>query len=206
MSRQEFESSNFRVLAQYIGVFGTPMNSRRDAIDMTAPVMSSHATKCETIAMTAPVVSARRALENGGGEEMKLAFILPQHYSLGSAPTPLDSRVTLREVKARVVASHCFSGNAHMSECTQRMEALRSKLQNDGWKLDHSLKEGQFELGTLFTCFTRTKVQILTQKRLLARYNPPFTIPFLKTNEIHLALDDESEAVSGAAAPQRQTV
>jgi hypothetical protein len=202
MSRQEFESTNFRVLAQYIGVFGTPMNSRRDAIGMTAPVMSSHATaatKCETIAMTAPVVSARRALENGGGEELKMAFILPQHYSLGSAPTPLDSRVTLREVKARVVASHCFSGNAHMSECTQRMEALRSKLQKDGWKLDNSEKEGHFELGTQFTCFTSTKVQILTQKELLARYNPPFTIPFLKTNEIHLVLDDESEAVSEAA-------
>ena len=75
---------------------------------------------------------------------------------------------------------------------------MRSRLQKDGWKLDHSEKEDHFELGTQFTCFTSKKVQILTHKELLARYNPPFTIPFLKTNEIHLALDDESEAVSAA--------
>ena len=76
---------------------------------------------------------------------------------------------------------------------------MRSRLQKDGWKLDHSEKEGHFEPGTQFTCFVSTKVKILTKKELLVRYNPPFAILFLKTNEIHLALDDESEAVSETA-------
>lgn len=54
MSRKEFQSASFNVLAKYIGVFTTPQNriaeNKPQAIPMTAPVV------LEKIPMTSPVI------------------------------------------------------------------------------------------------------------------------------------------------------
>ena len=67
-SQRDFDSAHFRVLAQYIGVFGTPANRRRgggeetaERMDMTAPVISERKSAhsgSEAMGMTAPVISA----------------------------------------------------------------------------------------------------------------------------------------------------
>eukprot|EP00051_Salpingoeca_urceolata_P009653 m.117298 g.117298 ORF g.117298 m.117298 type:complete len:131 (+) comp16396_c0_seq6:420-812(+) len=57
-TRADFDNQAFRVLANYIGVFGTPKNKAAttgdepSAVAMTAPVVSG-----EQVAMTAPVLS-----------------------------------------------------------------------------------------------------------------------------------------------------
>lgn len=114
--------------------------------------------------MTAPVISAGTE-----GQECRLAFILPQQYSLATAPIPLDPRVALREVGARTVAVKRFSGNCPAEHVQQQAEELRGELARDGYSLHASAQAGEYEL---------------------ARYNPPFTIPILKTNEVHLLLDE----------------
>ena len=116
------------------------------------------------IAMTAPVFESAGADSAQGA---KMAFMLPSEFDLSSAPVPTDKAVSLRQVPARLVASIRYSGRwtqKNVDKFTRRLEAhLR----------DASIKHS----GDFAT----------------AVYNPPFTPPFMRRNEIHveIELDDE---------------
>merc|ERR1719230_1205393 len=100
----------FRMLARYIGAFGTPENEGASG-------------KPESIKMTAPVVT--------GAEESDsywMSFIVPKTWSLDTLPRPRDERVVLKDVPERVVASHYFSGNCTDESVSRKEEALRGAL------------------------------------------------------------------------------
>ena len=121
------ENEMFRILARYIGVFGTPENtalSTPETIAMTAPVLSTP----ETIAMTAPV------LNTGGQQSMSMSFVLPNKYQKAQeAPQPTDSRVKLIEVPERFVAVKTFSGTVSMEEATIMADEFKHDLENKGF-------------------------------------------------------------------------
>ncbi|GFQ07824.1 heme-binding-like protein at3g10130 chloroplastic [Phtheirospermum japonicum] len=58
------KDGGFTILANYIGAFGKPQNTKPEKIEMTAPVITKKASSSEEIAMTAPVVT-----KSGGGGE-----------------------------------------------------------------------------------------------------------------------------------------
>ena len=135
------ENEMFRILARYIGVFGTPENtalSTPKTIAMTAPVLSTP----ETIAMTAPVLSTPETiamtapvLNTGGGQQsMSMSFVLPNKYQKAQeAPQPTDSRVKLIEVPERFVAVKTFSGTVSMEEATIMADEFKHDLENKGF-------------------------------------------------------------------------
>ncbi|CAH9068064.1 unnamed protein product [Cuscuta europaea] len=109
----------------------------------------------EKIEMTAPVVT------KGGGEgkSVTMQFILPAKYTRADeAPKPLDERVVIREEGERKFAVVRFSGRTTDSVVQEKVESLKKCLERDGYRVI-----GDFEL---------------------ARYNPPWTLPPLRTNEI----------------------
>jgi len=146
------ENNGFRVLAKYIGVFGTPNNEGTKALAMTAPVIS----RPEQIRMTAPVVTQEQA--------GTMAFVMPKEYTMQTIPKPTDPAITLREIPAKKAAVLTFSWNMGQGDGERRLDELLELLRRDGvsWKQDDR-GEAVWEV---------------------ARYNPPFTVPFLKTNEL----------------------
>jgi hypothetical protein len=154
------DGAGFRDLAGYI--FGG--NKRRDdsgnsqKIAMTAPVLTeSNSTTNVKIAMTAPV------LTESDTKSVKMAFVLPAEYtSLDQLPTPTNPRVHLKEIPSMVMAVHTFSGSASDAQVTTKTEEMRAWLSRDGVVLAEDAKP------------------------VLARYNPPWTLWFLRTNEIML--------------------
>ncbi|WOL14936.1 heme-binding-like protein, chloroplastic [Canna indica] len=150
----------FMILANYIGALGQPQNVRPEKIAMTAPVITKAAAAPEKIAMTAPVVTT--SSDSGGAVTMQ--FVLPSKYTRAEeAPAPLDKRVVVRsegEAKYGVVR---FSGVATDKVVLERVEQLRRSLERDGHKV-----VGDF---------------------VLARYNPPWTLPPLRTNEVMLPVE-----------------
>mgnify|MGYP003565600364 CR=1 FL=1 len=88
---------------------------------MTAPVTSTLADGGAEIAMTAPVTS-----EPAGEGTWRVAFIMPEEWSMDTLPAPNDARVELREIPARRVAVIRFNGL--MGE--RRVEEKLSELQN----------------------------------------------------------------------------
>lgn len=156
------DNGMFRLLATYIGVYGTPMNrgmnstsSQPQQIAMTAPVISSVP---KQIAMTAPVVST---------SENHMAFVLPKEYtSKDMAPKPTDPRVELHDVPERLLAVKTFSGNHDYDSAKTIAIEFQKEIENFG-----------------LTCKTRGEWQ-------LARYNPPFTLWWLRTNEIWIDIEE----------------
>lgn len=166
------DNSPFMILAKYIGVFGDPQNEGAEKISMTAPVVMQDAKKTEgtAIAMTAPVMMS----ENKDGEKM-MEFVLPAEYdSMDKIPKPTNPQVHIKEVPAQAGAVHRFNGS--MRSETNRATALKlaAQLRKDGLEeIDDSFALSHFQFWG---------------------YNPPFTLPMFRRNEVWVPLTDEQAA------------
>ncbi|KAJ4834744.1 hypothetical protein Tsubulata_012577 [Turnera subulata] len=173
------KDGGFMVLANYIGALGNPQNTKPEKIAMTAPVITK-TTEGEQIAMTAPVITKTTGgekiamtapvvtkEEGGGGGEGKLVtmqFLLPSKYTKAEdAPKPVDERVVIREEGERKYGVVKFGGVATDQVVEEKVEKLKKSLERDGHKVI-----GEF---------------------LLARYNPPFTLPPFRTNEVMITVE-----------------
>lgn len=159
-------ANGFRELAGYIfGGNKKPDGSEKQKIAMTAPVLTetvSPAAIGENIAMTAPVISD----SNVSNKTTTMSFILPSKYqSVEELPIPNDNRVKLEVIEPYTVAVLRFSGR-----CTPAVVDFQSK------RLLEMLRD---EKEVRLTVSSESEV---TPK--IARYNSPFTLWFLRTNEI----------------------
>ncbi|KAF3552713.1 hypothetical protein F2Q69_00017574 [Brassica cretica] len=169
------KDGGFQVLAKYIGVFGKPENQEGEKISMTSPVITKEGEKIamtspvitkegEKIEMTSPVVTK----EVGGRERKKktvtMQFLLPEMYKRAEdAPRPTDERVVIREEGGRKYGVVTFSGTAGESVVSEKVKKLTNDLERDGFKI-----VGEF---------------------VLARYNPPWTLPTFRTNEVMIPVE-----------------
>ena len=149
------KDGGFRILANYIGAFGNPHNTKTEKIAMTSPVITTP----EKIAMTSPVVT-----KGDGGRMVTMQFILPEKYKKAEeAPKPVDERVVIREEGERKYGAVTFSGVASEGVVANKVEKLKKDLEGDGFKIT-----GDYVLG---------------------RYNPPWTLPAFRTNEVLIPVE-----------------
>jgi hypothetical protein len=166
IEKSDSTNNSFKTLAKYIGVFGEPQNRlpdkpRTTPIAMTAPVLTTEK-KSIAISMTAPVIS------NEKKESQTMAFVLPEEYkSLEEIPIPTDSEIKIKVVPARVVAVIKFSGWYTTALGEKYFDTLSKQLYADRFVGDDKSK--------------------LTWS--VAQYHPPFTIPFLRRNEVWIDLE-----------------
>ncbi|KAJ4979684.1 hypothetical protein NE237_010464 [Protea cynaroides] len=152
----------FTVLANYIGALGEPHNTKPEKIAMTAPVITRSSEAPEKIAMTAPVVTSK----SGDGEKklMTMQFLLPSKYRKAEdAPKPTNERVVIMEEGERKYGVVTFAGVASDVVVEEKVEKLKKSLERDGHKVS-----GEYSL---------------------ARYNPPWTLPAFRTNEIMVPIE-----------------
>jgi hypothetical protein len=142
----EVGNEGFRRLFKYI----SGNNSKKQSISMTAPV--SQAISSEKIEMTAPV-----NLEEVGGK-WRITFLMPSEYTMENLPEPLDARVELKVLSARLVAAITYSGTWS-----------RSRYQEKKAQLYETIKKRDLEP---------------TGGAIFARYDSPFTLWFLRRNEV----------------------
>ena len=145
---------DFRALAKYIGVFGTPENEPKKPMAMTAPVLMDPSSSGggQKMAMTAPVLQTDKTM----------SFVLPFEFQdLKEIPKPSNSQVQIKEANERTVAVDCFSGWYSDSVGQERFSALCEKLKKDGIINENEVPNWS-----------------------VAQYHPPFTLPFLRRNEI----------------------
>eukprot|EP00560_Eucampia_antarctica_P003216 CAMPEP_0197836860 /NCGR_PEP_ID=MMETSP1437-20131217/30299_1 /TAXON_ID=49252 ORGANISM="Eucampia antarctica, Strain CCMP1452" /NCGR_SAMPLE_ID=MMETSP1437 /ASSEMBLY_ACC=CAM_ASM_001096 /LENGTH=219 /DNA_ID=CAMNT_0043443387 /DNA_START=71 /DNA_END=730 /DNA_ORIENTATION=+ len=154
----------FKNLAGYIGVFGTPQNEKNEAIAMTAPVVTSSAQKID---MTAPVVTSKN---KEGISTMQ--FILPAEYDdLTKIPTPKSSKVTIQQLPPSVGVIHVFNGWVKEPKAREKVSQLVQQLNQDG--------------------MSDISESTALDNYLLWQYNPPFTIPQLRRNEVWIPLTEK---------------
>ena len=124
----------------------------------------------ERIAMTAPVQQERsqqiamtapvQQQEVDGA--WKVHFVMPSQYSLETLPKPRDKRVSLIQIPTKRYIVITFSGtssDANINEHEQRLKA-----------------------------FIQANKLLTVGSPKYAFYNPPWTLPFLRRNEILIEL------------------
>jgi effector-binding domain-containing protein len=139
-------SKAFRHLFDYI----SGNNSKKQKVEMTAPVEQKSTS--EKITMTAPVE------QKGKDGKYTISFVLPQTFTLESAPTPNDPRVVLKNNPVRQIACITYSGFWNESNYNENMAKLM------GW-----IASGK---------------HTIIGAPIYARYNSPFSFWFLRRNEI----------------------
>lgn len=130
-------------------------NTAKAEIAMTAPVtQESGDSKGEKISMTAPVTQEASGHQN----EWKIRFVMPPEYTLVSLPIPNNTRIKFLEIPAYRTAVIKFSGFNTDSNLSNHLKILMSWLD----------KNNIAPIGQPTYAF----------------YNPPWTLPFLKRNEV----------------------
>lgn len=153
-------SRGFRLIADYI--FG---NNQKASIAMTVPVVVEPAAGSEKIAMTAPVSIEPQTEQEGsmaGAKRWRIHFVMPSQYSMVTLPKPVNPLVSLREIPAKSFAAITYTGFNTESSVQAKTDELARWM-----KLKNLEAIG---------------------KPQLARYNPPWTLPFLRRNEILLEI------------------
>lgn len=122
----------------------------------------------QKIAMTAPVTIAEETSEKISmtapvtaqkeGELWRIHFVMPSEYSMDTLPRPNNERVNLREVAAGNYAAIRFSGLTGEKKVAEKTAELIK------WMEANDLQP--------------------KAEPELARYNPPWTLPFMRRNEV----------------------
>uniref|UniRef100_A0A0A9GF17 Uncharacterized protein n=1 Tax=Arundo donax TaxID=35708 RepID=A0A0A9GF17_ARUDO len=137
-------------------------NTTSEQMEMTTPVFTRKGeSSSEKIDMTTPVITTKSA----GKNEWKMSFVMPSKYG-SNLPLPKDPSVTIKEVPSKIVAVAAFSGLVTDDDISQRESKLHQSLQKD----------------TEFRVKGDSVVEV-------AQYNPPFTLPFTRRNEIALEVE-----------------
>ena len=140
-------------------IFGKNKGERK--LEMTAPVTQTPLpapTPAPPIKLEMTAPVTQAVTEGG----FLVQFVMPKGYTLATLPEPLDERVKLREVPGKRVAAIRFSGSWSQSTYEAQLQTLRSALSAAG---------------------------LATQgEPISSRYNSPFSLPFLRRNEVWLNL------------------
>ncbi len=130
-------------------------NSKQQKISMTAPVLQE-AENANWIngAMQAPVTQEPTQNQN----EWKVRFVMPSEYTLSTLPKPTNSQIRFLEIPE------------------QKMSVIRFAGMNTDKNLAHHQEK-------LIAWLWKNNIHPISTP-VYAFYNPPWTLPFLRRNEI----------------------
>jgi hypothetical protein len=166
----EASNKGFRLIADFIFGNNTVPNSSTNGsekIAMTAPVTVQPVSS--KIAMTAPVTiepvlhTSEKITE---ANRWRVQFVMPDHYTLETLPKPNNNGVQVRETPAATYAILTYSGFNFFSS-----------VQSNTEKLSH---------------WMQTKKLEAVKPAQLARYNPPWTLPMWRRNEIMIEIKTDA--------------
>ncbi len=164
------EAIEIRNYAPHIVAEVTVSGERKEAINqgfrLIADYIFGNNTASSKMAMTAPVIQqpsekiamTAPVIQQGSGGQWNVRFVMPANYTLATIPKPNNTAVTLHEIASKRFAAIRFSGMAGEETLKEKTDALNAFI------ADKKLK----------TLSTPT----------FAFYNPPWTLPFLRRNEV----------------------
>ncbi len=158
--RKNAISAGFRILADYIFGNNSAANGESRKISMTAPVTMQPETKKGSGESQKIAMTAPVSIQQTK-DKWRVQFTMPSQYTLQTLPKPNNPNIEIVEVPAQTYGVIKFSGLAG----TEKVAAKTKELQS--WMQAQNLT--------------------ITGKPELARYNPPWTLPFMRRNEIMIA-------------------
>ena len=133
-------------------------NKGERKLEMTAPVTQTPLQPAPPVKLEMTAPVTQTAAPGG----FLVQFVMPKGYTLTTLPEPIDERVKLREVPGHRIAVVRFSGGWSQSTYEEQLQILRNALAAAG--------------------------MATTGEPVSSRYNSPFSLPFLRRNEVWLNL------------------
>jgi len=121
----------------------------------------------QSIAMTAPVAQRRvgetiamtaPVSQTSNGADWTVRFTMPASYTMQTLPRPNDRRITLREEPGQRMAVIRFSGVANARQVERHSRDLQEQLRTRGMRATGPIS--------------------------MAQYDPPWTLWFMRRNEV----------------------
>lgn len=155
-----------RLVAEVV-VEGTEAEARSRGFRPLAAYIFGENRAAERIGMTAPVAQSGERIgmtapvaQVPEGGAWRIGFFMPARYTRATLPAPRDPAITLREIPAALVAVRRFSGLPDAASVAAARAALAAELEGSAWRVTGPG-------GAWF-------------------YDPPWTIPGLRRNEVWL--------------------
>lgn len=126
----------------------------------------------QKMAMTTPVYREQQGekiamtapvIQQKSAGQWRMAFVMPPEYTLPTLPEPLDPRVEIKQLPAKNVAVLRYSGSLNEEKINQMANTLNDWLSRHGYKTLSPVRS--------------------------AAYDPPWTIPALRRNEVHIDIE-----------------
>lgn len=154
-----------RILAE-VEVEGDRDKAINEGFELLADFIFGNNTAQQNISMTAPVqqqASQKIAMtapvqQQASGDAWKVSFIMPSEFTMETLPRPNNDRVTITQLPARKYAVIRFSGTNGDDNIARHQTQLMDYVRN-------------------------TQLQQLAAP-INAFYNPPWTLPPLRRNEV----------------------
>lgn len=157
-------------------VAGTYSEGLNEGFQIIADYIFGNNTSKTSIAMTVPVLESEsenismtvpviNTLENA--KTRTVSFVLPSKYTLETLPTPNNPKVILTEVNQRTVAVLKFNWYATEGRVAKKQAYLESLIAQDNVTPNGAVQ--------------------------VAQYNPPFSMPLTRRNEIIIPINDVTQ-------------
>ncbi|MCK9605132.1 MAG: heme-binding protein [Methylomonas sp.] len=126
----------------------------------------------QKMAMTTPVYREQQGekiamtapvLQQKSAGQWRMAFVMPPEYALSTLPEPLDPLVEIKQLPAKKVAVLGYSGSLSEEKINAMANELSTWLSRQDYKIRSSARS--------------------------AAYDPPWTIPALRRNEVHIDIE-----------------
>ncbi|MGP4812593.1 MULTISPECIES: SOUL family heme-binding protein [unclassified Psychrobacter] len=150
----------FKVLADYIFGNNTASDGKSSKISMTAPVTMEPKSNQDNGESQKIAMTAPVSMQRDDGK-WRVQFTMPSQYTIQTLPKPNNPNIEIKEVPVQNYGVIKFSGLAGTDKVAKKTEELQSWMQSQN-------------------------LNIMSTPQI-ARYNPPWTLPFMRRNEVMIA-------------------
>ena len=170
-SEQNIEIRQYEpMIIAEVEVDGKREDAIGDGFRLLADYIFGNNTVQQVISMTAPVQQKENqkiamtapVQQQSTGKSWRMSFVMPSKYSMDSLPVPNNNRVRLKEILTKKFVVIEFSGTNSSENVTEHENQLMNYIKANQIKIIGSPK--------------------------YAFYNAPWTLPFLRRNEVMIEI------------------
>ena len=162
--KEDASRAGFKVLADYIFGNNTAPTGGSSKISMTAPVTMQPDSQKAAGESQKIAMTAPVSMQQDDGK-WRVQFMMPSKYTMQTLPKPNNPDVEIIEVPAQTYGVIKFSGLTGSKKVATKTQELRA------WMEEQNVT--------------------ITGEPELARYNPPWTLPFMRRNEVMIAYEQK---------------
>ena len=173
-SEQNIEIRQYEpMIIAEVEVDGKREDAIGDGFRLLADYIFGNNTVQQVISMTAPVQQKENqkiamtapVQQQSTGKSWRMSFVMPSKYSVDSLPEPNNNRVRLKGILAKKFVVIEFSGTNSNENVTEHENQLMNYIEANQIKINGSPK--------------------------YAFYNPPWSLPFLRRNEVMIEINQQ---------------